>query len=75
MKVLTRILSKKDGGIYICCNYRKLNELTEAGAFPMNVPNDLLYQVVKAKYITLLDMFRGYWQLPLDDRRQIRLLP
>lgn len=61
-------LSKKDGGIRISCNYKKLNQITEADAFPMNVSTDLLYQVVKAKYITLPDMFRVYWQMPLDEK-------
>lgn len=64
-------VSKKDGGIRICCDYRKLNEITEADAFPMSVPTDLLYQVANAKYITLLDMFRGYWQIPLDEDAQL----
>ncbi|XP_042148780.1 uncharacterized protein LOC121837265 [Ixodes scapularis] len=63
-------VSKKDGGLRLCCDYRKLNSITEPDAFPMSPPSELLLQVAKAKYITLIDMLRGYWQIPLDEQAQ-----
>ncbi|XP_042144967.1 uncharacterized protein LOC121835094 [Ixodes scapularis] len=63
-------VSKKDGGLRLCCDYRKLNSITEPDAFPMSLPSELLLQVAKAKYITLIDMLRGYWQIPLDEQAQ-----
>lgn len=60
-------LSKKDDGIRISCDYRKLNQITKADPFPMNVSTDLLYQVVKAKYVTLPDMFRSTGKHPLTN--------
>ena len=36
---------------------------------PFRLPRieDLIDRVGKAKYLTKLDMTRGYWQVPLDD--------
>ena len=35
--------------------------------FPLPRIEDLIDRVGKAKYLTKLDMTRGYWQVPLDD--------
>lgn len=64
-------VSKKDGSMRMCVDYRQLNEITEADNFPMQNVNELLYDVAKANFISVLDMTRGYWQVPLhpDSRK------
>lgn len=49
---------------------RKLNEITKPDAFPMRLPTDLIYKVVKVQYISLLGMLRGYCQISLHEHAQ-----
>lgn len=62
-------VAKKDGGLRLGCDYRRLNAITEQDAFPMSLPSEL-FRVAKANYISLIDMLRGYWQIPLDKQAQ-----
>uniref|UniRef100_L7LYF1 RNA-directed DNA polymerase n=1 Tax=Rhipicephalus pulchellus TaxID=72859 RepID=L7LYF1_RHIPC len=62
--------AKKDGSIRVCVDYRNLNAITEPDSFPMGNVTELLYTIAKAKYISVLDMTRGYWQIPLSGESQ-----
>lgn len=59
-------VAKKDGSVRMCVDYRQLNAITESDSFPMGNVAELLYSVANARYISLLDMTRGYWQIALD---------
>lgn len=56
---------KKDGSVRLCVDFRALNAGTVEDAYPMALQQELIMSVGKAKYITLLDLRRGYWQVPL----------
>nr|XP_043871756.1 uncharacterized protein LOC122760682 [Solea senegalensis] len=59
------IVFKKDGSLRICIDFRKLNSISEFDAYPMPRIDDLLEKIGAAKYITTLDLCKGYWQVPL----------
>uniref|UniRef100_A0A3P9LR23 Gypsy retrotransposon integrase-like protein 1 n=1 Tax=Oryzias latipes TaxID=8090 RepID=A0A3P9LR23_ORYLA len=59
------IVTKKDGSLRICIDFRKLNSVSEFDAYPMPRIDDLLEKIGSAAYITTLDMCKGYWQVPL----------
>ena len=59
------LVKKKDNSLRLCVDYRKLNGLTPMDAYPMPRIDDLIDKLGKAKYITTLDLTRGYWQVPL----------
>ncbi|XP_024136818.1 uncharacterized protein LOC112151925 [Oryzias melastigma] len=61
------IVSKKDGSLRICIDFRKLNAISEFDAYPMPRVDDLLERIGAAKYITTLDLCKGYWQVPLTN--------
>lgn len=63
-------VAKKDGSVRMCIDYRKLNTVTEPNSFPMGNMTELLFDVAKANFISVLDMTRGYWQIALDDDSQ-----
>ena len=53
-------VSKKDGGIRLCVNYWKLNQVTKFDAYPMPRVEELLDQIRNAQFITTLDLAKGY---------------
>ena len=61
------IVFKKDGSLRICIDFRKLNSISEFNAYPMPRIDDLLEKIGAAKYITTLDLCKGYWQVPLEE--------
>ncbi|KAM7394882.1 hypothetical protein PAMA_006561 [Pampus argenteus] len=61
------IVFKKDGSLRICIDFRKLNSISEFDAYPMPRIDDLLEKIGAARYITTLDLCKGYWQVPLEE--------
>ena len=64
------IVRKKDGNIRLCVDYRKLNSVTPMDAYPMPRVDDLIDRLGDAKYITTMDLSRGYWQVPVNPEDQ-----
>ena len=62
------VARKKDGGIRLCVDYRKLSASTPMDAYPMPRTDELLDKLGNAKYITTLDLARGYWQVPMAEK-------
>ena len=60
------LVPKPDGSIRFCTDFRKLNDVTIADAYPMPRIDDLIDKVGHAKYLTKIDLSRGYWQVPMD---------
>ncbi|GFW81692.1 retrovirus-related Pol polyprotein from transposon 17.6 [Trichonephila clavipes] len=53
-----------------CIDYRRLNKVTRTQFFPLPNIEELLEKVSAAKFISILDLTRGYWQIPLSPRVQ-----
>ncbi len=60
------IVPKKDGSLRVCVDFRKLNAQSRFDAYTMPRIDDLLEWIGQARYITTLDLRKGYWQVPLD---------
>ena len=61
------LVKKKDGTLRMCVDYRRLNSLSRADAYPMPRVDDLIDRLGDAKFISTLDLSRGYWQVPVSD--------
>ena len=59
------IVRKKDGTNRVCVDFRKLNRITEFDPTPMPTAEDIFQKMSKAKYLTKLDLSKGYWQIPV----------
>ena len=46
------IVMKKDGGVRLCVDYRKLNQVTKFDAYPMPKVEELLDQIGNAQFIS-----------------------
>jgi len=61
------VVPKPDGSIRLCVDYRKVNSISVPDPFPLPRIENLVDKVGRAKYLTKIDMTRGYWQVPLDE--------
>ena len=64
------LVKKQDGSLRVCVDYRRLNCVSETDAYPMPRIDDLIDQVGGSRFISTLDLTRGYWQVPVakEDR-------
>ncbi|GBL85879.1 hypothetical protein AVEN_147793-1 [Araneus ventricosus] len=53
-----------------CVDYRKLNSVTRAEYFPLPNIEERIELVASARYITVIDLTKGYWQIPLTPQAQ-----
>src|ERR1043165_2030263 len=59
------LVPKPDGSLRLCTDFRKLNTVTVPDPFPMPRVETLINRVGQAKFLTKLDMTKGYWQIPI----------
>ncbi|XP_068250710.1 uncharacterized protein [Palaemon carinicauda] len=61
------LVKKENGQDRLCFDYRKVNDLTVADNFPLPRIEDCIDKIGNAKYISKLDLLKGYWQVPLTE--------
>lgn len=62
------LLPKKDGTIRFCIDFHYLNCTTKVDSYPTPRIDGLIDRLGKAKYLTTIDLSKGYWQVPLTTR-------
>ena len=60
--VLTR---KTDGSLRLCIDYRKLNKATVSDPYQMPRVDDLLDSVAEARWLSKLDLKKGFYQISM----------
>lgn len=61
------LVPKSDQTARVCDDYHKVNAITKPDSFPL--PGIYCVdRVESAKYVTKLDLLKGYWQVPLSPR-------
>ncbi|KAL1269301.1 hypothetical protein QQF64_031590 [Cirrhinus molitorella] len=61
------MVPKPDGTLRFCNDFRRLNEISEFDGYPMPRVDELLDRLGRARYISTLDLTKGYWQVALTD--------
>lgn len=61
------IVTKKDGSLRLCIDYRKLNSCSTRDAFPLPRIEEALEALGQAKYFSTLDLTSGYWQVEVVE--------
>lgn len=59
------LLVPKSGQTRFCTDLRKVNVVTKPDSFPLPRMDDCVDRVGSARYVTKLDLLKGYWQVPL----------
>ncbi len=62
------LVPKPDGTSRFCTDYRKVNKLTKSDSYPLPRMEDCIDRIGNAKFVTKLDLLKGYWQVPLTER-------
>nr|GFB00615.1 hypothetical protein [Tanacetum cinerariifolium] len=57
-------------GWRVCIDYRKLNEATRKGHFPLSFMDQMLERLAGNQYYCFLDGFSDYFQIPIDPKDQ-----
>uniref|UniRef100_A0A8P4KEB8 ribonuclease H n=1 Tax=Dicentrarchus labrax TaxID=13489 RepID=A0A8P4KEB8_DICLA len=61
------IITKKDGSLRLCIDYRKLNSCSTRDAFPLPRIEEALEALGQAKYFSTLNLTSGYWQVEVAE--------
>ena len=62
------LVKKPDGSRQFSNTFRKLNEISLCEAYPMPRINELIERLGPTRFISTLDLTRGYWQVPLTPQ-------
>ncbi|KAL1274401.1 hypothetical protein QQF64_027215 [Cirrhinus molitorella] len=62
------LVPKSDGSARFCTDYRKVNAVTVPDCFPLPRMEDCVDNLGSARYVSKLDLLKGYWQVPLTSR-------
>ncbi|XP_072182290.1 uncharacterized protein [Diadema setosum] len=61
------LVTKKDQSMRLCVDYRKLNEITVFDSYPIPNIEELIDRLGNAKYVSTLDLTKGYYQVELTE--------
>ena len=62
------LVAKPDGSNRFVTDFRRVNSVTKPDSFPIPRLLDCIDKIGNAKYISVFDCLKGYWQLPLTGR-------
>ena len=62
------LVPKKDGSLRFCVDFRYLNSVSKFDSYPTPRIDSLIECLGKAKWLTTIDLRKGYWQVPLSAR-------
>ncbi len=66
------LVPKPDGTLRFCNDYRRLNEVSQFDGYPIPRVDELLDCLGRARYISTLDLTKGYWQVPLSENAKLK---
>ena len=62
------LVKKKDGSIRFCIDFRRLNRITIFDGEPMPTAEDIFSKLHNDRFLTTLDLSKGFWQIPMREK-------
>ena len=62
------MVTKPDGSIQFCVDYRALNKITKPDRYPLPRIDETIDKLRNMKYLSTLDLASGFWQIPMDEK-------
>ena len=63
-------VKKPDGSVRLCIDYRKINQVTVPDPYAIPLIEDLLDQLGEARFLSKLDLNKGFYQIPVSEKDQ-----
>ena len=65
------LVKKKNGEVRFCIDFRRLNDVTVKDVYPLPRLDDVV-DSLGAKYVSTLDLYRGFWQVPVSPEDRMK---
>ena len=62
------LVQKPDGTYRLFTDFRQVNKVTKSDLYPIPRVDDCVDRIGNAKFVSKLDLLKGYWQVPLTAR-------
>ncbi len=62
------LVNKPDGSFRFCMDFRKVNAVTVPDCYPLPRMEDCVDSIGSARFVSKLDLLKGYCQVPLTQR-------
>ena len=65
------LVRKKDGSLWFCIDFRKLNKCTKKDAYPLPRMQEQMESMVGARHFSCIDLKSGFWQVKMAEESSI----
>ena len=64
------LMHKKDGGLWFCIDFCRLNSQTKKDAYPLPQMQETMEFMVGAQFFSTMDLKSGFWQVKMAKDSQ-----
>ena len=62
------LIWKKDGGLWFCIDFRRLNARTKKDSYPLPRMQETMESLVGARFFSTMDLQSGFWQVKMSEK-------
>ena len=62
------LVQKKDGGLWFCIDFRRLNTRTKKDSYPLPQMQEMMESMVEAQFFSTMDLKSRFWQVKMSEK-------